>query len=67
METEVEPERRRDGIGLFMLVLALLIASRSWFMLPGIVGEVIGVTITTLSGWRHRWFLPSCCMGPGVS
>lgn len=50
METEVEPERRRDGIGLFMLVLALLIASRSWFMLPGIVGEVIGVTITTLFG-----------------
>jgi len=50
VETEVEPERRRDGIGLFMLVLALLIASRSWFMLPGIVGEVIGVTITTLFG-----------------
>jgi len=47
---DVEPERRRDGTGLFILVLALVFASRTWFMLPGPVGEAIGAITSTLFG-----------------
>lgn len=50
VEKDVEPERRRDGTGLFILVLALVFASRTWFMLPGPVGETIGVITSTLFG-----------------
>ena len=50
MEKDVEPERRRDGTGLFILVLALVFASRTWFMLPGPVGETIGAITSTLFG-----------------
>ena len=49
-EKDVEPERRRDGTGLFILVLALVFASRTWFMLPGPVGETIGAITSTLFG-----------------
>ena len=50
MEKDVEPERRRDGTGLFILVLALVFASRAWFMLPGPAGEGIGAITPTLFG-----------------
>ena len=50
VEKDVEPERRRDGTGLFILVLALVFASRTWFMLPGPVGEAIGAITSTLFG-----------------
>ena len=50
VEKDVEPERRRDGTGLFILVLALVFASRTWFMLPGPVGETIGAITSTLFG-----------------
>ena len=50
VEKDVEPERRRDGTGLFILVLALVFASRTWFMFPGPVGETIGAITSTLFG-----------------
>lgn len=50
VEKDVEPERRRDGTGLFILVLAIVFASRTWFMLPGPVGEAIGAVTSTLFG-----------------
>ena len=50
VEKDVEPERRRDGTGLFILVLAIVFASRTWFMLPGPIGEAIGAITSTLFG-----------------
>ena len=50
VEKDVEPERRRDGTGLFILVLAIVFASRTWFMLPGPVGEAIGAVTSTFFG-----------------
>lgn len=50
VEKDVAPERRRDGTGLFILVLAIVFASRTWFMLPGPVGEAIGAVTSTLFG-----------------
>ena len=39
--SELEPEHRRDGVGLLFIALAIVIAAREWWGLPGIVGEAI--------------------------
>ena len=50
---EVDPALRRDGIGLFLLGSAIIVAAAVWWGLPGAVGHaiLIGVasTIGTLS------------------
>ena len=58
VEKDVDPELRRDGIGLFMLVLAGILASRSWFMLPGPIGELIEVVTSTVFGMAAP-FIPA--------
>ncbi|MDO5067391.1 MAG: DNA translocase FtsK [Propionibacteriaceae bacterium] len=50
VDKDVDPALRRDGVGLFMLLLAIVLAARVWFMLPGPVGEAIEVAITTVFG-----------------
>ncbi|HMR12560.1 MAG TPA: DNA translocase FtsK 4TM domain-containing protein, partial [Arachnia sp.] len=47
---DVDPKLRRDGWGLLLLALAIVVAARFWFALPGAVGEAIGVAITTVFG-----------------
>ena len=49
-EEDVEPGQRRDGIGLFMLLLGVLVSLRMWFVLPGAFGSAIGVATTTVFG-----------------
>ena len=50
MDKDVDPALRRDGVGLFMLLLAIVLAARAWFMLPGPVGSAIEVATTTVLG-----------------
>ncbi|HET7304894.1 MAG TPA: DNA translocase FtsK [Segeticoccus sp.] len=38
---ELEPEHRRDGIGFAFIALAIVIAMREWWGLPGTAGDVI--------------------------
>nr|WP_308220301.1 DNA translocase FtsK [Kineococcus sp. TRM81007] len=38
---DLDPELRRDGAGLALLGLALVVAAREWWGLPGRAGEVI--------------------------
>ncbi len=45
-----DPSQLRDGVGLFMLLLAAVVAARAWFMLPGPVGGGIEVATTTMFG-----------------
>ncbi|MCC2593139.1 DNA translocase FtsK [Tessaracoccus sp. OS52] len=47
---DVDPKLRRDGVGLFLLALAILVAARMWFQLPGPVGGAIEVGVTTIFG-----------------
>ncbi len=46
----VEAGQRRDGVGLFMLLLGVLVSVRMWFALPGSFGDAIGIATTTIFG-----------------
>src|SRR3954452_6326089 len=51
---DLEPEHRRDGAGLFLIGLAVVVAAAIWWNLPGAVGNgvrtVVGGSIGML-GW----------------
>ena len=59
--SELEPEHRRDGAGLFLIGLAVVVAAAIWWDLPGsvgngvrtVVGGSIGMLGWALMMWRH--------------
>ncbi len=38
---DLDPEQRRDGIGLAVLALAIVVAASVWWHIPGFVGRVV--------------------------
>ncbi len=49
-QADVEPNQRRDGVALFMLLLGILVSLRMWFAIPGPFGDAIGIATTTIFG-----------------
>ncbi|WGT46204.1 FtsK/SpoIIIE family DNA translocase [Tessaracoccus lacteus] len=47
---DVDPKLRRDGWGLLLLSIGIVMAARFWFALPGPVGEFLDLTISTVFG-----------------
>jgi S-DNA-T family DNA segregation ATPase FtsK/SpoIIIE len=47
---EIDPGIRRDGLGLFMVAVAIVVGATFWFQLPGAVGAGIRIGITTVFG-----------------
>ena len=47
---DLDPALRRDGMGLFLIGSAIVIAAEFWFGLPGAVGNAIHVGVATLIG-----------------
>ena len=47
---DLDPALRRDGAGLFVLGLAVVIAAEFWFGLPGRFGHVVHVGVSTIIG-----------------
>jgi S-DNA-T family DNA segregation ATPase FtsK/SpoIIIE len=47
---EVDPGLRRDGVGLFMLGCAIVVAAEFWWGLPNPVGHLIKIGISSLIG-----------------
>lgn len=47
---EIEPAVRRDGWGLALIALALIVATRFWFGLGGFLGNAIGYLVSTVFG-----------------
>ncbi|MFN2320758.1 MAG: DNA translocase FtsK 4TM domain-containing protein [Dermatophilaceae bacterium] len=48
--SDLEPEHRRDGLGLLFIALAIVVAAREWWMLTGPVGDVIHAVIAGTFG-----------------
>jgi DNA segregation ATPase FtsK/SpoIIIE, S-DNA-T family len=48
--SELEPEHRRDGMGLFLLALAVLVAASEWWGLKGMTGDVVHAVVAGTFG-----------------
>jgi S-DNA-T family DNA segregation ATPase FtsK/SpoIIIE len=54
---DLEPEHRRDGVGLFLIGLAVVVAAAVWWQLPGQFGEVTRTVVAGSVG-LVGWFVP---------
>ncbi len=54
---DLEPEQRRDGVGLFLIALAVVAAAAVWWQLPGGVME-FGRTVVSGSVGKVGWLVP---------
>src|SRR3954452_18494121 len=54
---ELEPEHRRDGAGLFLIGLAVVVAAAVWWQLPGGVGDFTRTVVNGSVGLLG-WFVP---------
>ena len=54
---ELDPEHRRDGAGLAMLGLAVVVAAAVWWQLPGGAGDFVRTVVTGSVG-LVGWFVP---------
>jgi S-DNA-T family DNA segregation ATPase FtsK/SpoIIIE len=54
---EVDPEVRRDGVGLLILGLAMIVAASVWWQMPNQVGEVVRSVVSGSVG-TLSWAMP---------
>ncbi|WP_028660957.1 FtsK/SpoIIIE family DNA translocase [Nocardioides insulae] len=54
---DLDPEHRRDGVGLFVLALAMIVAAAVWFQLPGGVFSFTRAAIEGSVG-KVAWLVP---------
>ncbi|KAA1426496.1 DNA translocase FtsK [Nocardioides antri] len=54
---EIEPEQRRDGVGLLLVGLAMVVAAGVWFEVPGGVMELVRTVVSGTVG-KVAWFVP---------
>ncbi len=55
--SSLEPEHRRDGAGLFLVGLALVVAAAVWWQLPGGLGDLTRTVVAGSVGLL-AWFVP---------
>ncbi|MCW2851614.1 MAG: ftsK, partial [Nocardioides sp.] len=63
--SDLEPEQRRDGAGLFLFGLAVVVAGAVWFQLPGGVMEVVRTAVAGSVG-KVGWFVPLLVVVAGM-
>jgi hypothetical protein len=54
---ELEPEHRRDGVGLFLFALAVVTAAAVWWQVPGSVMDGWRTVVAGSVG-KVAWFVP---------
>jgi DNA segregation ATPase FtsK/SpoIIIE, S-DNA-T family len=62
---ELEPEHRRDGIGLFLLALAVLVAASEWWGLQGRTGDIVHAVVAGTFG-RVAYAVPIALLLFGI-
>jgi S-DNA-T family DNA segregation ATPase FtsK/SpoIIIE len=62
---DLEPEQRRDGAGLFLFGLAVVVAGAVWFQLPGGAMEVVRTAVAGSVG-KVGWLVPLLVVLAGV-
>src|SRR3712207_4934964 len=62
---DLEPEHRRDGLGLLLIGLAVVVAGAVWWQLPGAVGEAVRTVVNGSVG-LVGWFVPLALLGGGA-
>ena len=62
---DLEPQHRRDGAGLLLIALAIVVAAREWWGLPGTAGDVIHAVAAGTFG-RVALALPVALVGLGA-
>jgi DNA segregation ATPase FtsK/SpoIIIE, S-DNA-T family len=55
---DIDPEQRRDGIGLLLLAVAILIAATEWWSLRGYAGEAVHAFVAGATG-ALAWAVPA--------
>jgi len=63
--SELEPEHRRDGLGFFLLGLAVVVAAREWWGLKGMAGDVVHAVVAGTFG-RVAYALPIALLLFGI-
>ena len=63
---ELEPEHRRDGVGLVLMALAVVVAASVWWQLPGDVGHATRTVVNGSVGILG-WFVPLVLVGVGAA
>ncbi|MEJ2578503.1 MAG: DNA translocase FtsK 4TM domain-containing protein [Kineosporiaceae bacterium] len=62
---ELDPVHRRDGLGLFLVGIALVVAAREWWGLPGAAGQAVHAVVAGSLG-RVGLAVPVVLVGLGI-
>src|SRR6476661_10248856 len=62
---DLDPEHRREGAGLFLIGLAVVVAAAVWWQLPGGVGDTTRTVVNGSVGLLG-WFVPLVLVGMGT-
>jgi S-DNA-T family DNA segregation ATPase FtsK/SpoIIIE len=63
---ELDPEHRRDGAGLLLIALSVVVAAAVWWQLPGGVGDTTRTVVNGSVGLLG-WFVPLVLLGVGAA
>jgi S-DNA-T family DNA segregation ATPase FtsK/SpoIIIE len=62
---DLEPEHRRDGLGFFLIGLAILVAAREWWAFEGALGDVVHAVVAGTFG-RVAYAVPLALLFLGI-